>query len=103
MSLWRCATRGRLKRMTIDILRLSSQMPGILRASFPEEIVSSLLAEMEPAVKAHKYRPSAHRQQRFYHWIRAMLAHYGMAHLTAHPCNAAPAAPLLFLQARALR
>ncbi len=45
----------RLKRMTIDILRFSPQMPGILRASFPEEIVSSLLTEMEPAVKAHTF------------------------------------------------
>lgn len=89
----------RLKRMTIDILRFSPQMPGILRASFPEEIVSSLLAEMEPAVKAHKYRPSAHRQQRLYHWIRAMLSHYGMSHVKTTPCKADPNEAFLFLRA----
>ncbi|MBE3560333.1 MAG: hypothetical protein IMW89_14075 [Ktedonobacteraceae bacterium] len=89
----------RLKRITVDILRFSPQMPGILRASFPEHIVSSLLSEMEPAVKAHKYRPSAHRQQRIYHWIRAMLAHYGMAHVKTTPCKADPAEALLFLKA----
>jgi DNA repair photolyase len=89
----------RLKRMTIDILRFSAQMPGILRASFPEEIVSSLLAEMEPAMKAHKYRPSAHRQQRIYHWVRTLLAHYGMPHVKTTPCKANPAEALLFLKA----
>jgi len=89
----------RLKRMTIDILRFSPQMPGILRASFPEEIVSSLLGEMEPAVKSHKYRPSAHRQQQFYHWIRAMLAHYGMSHVKTTPCKADPTEAFLFLRA----
>jgi DNA repair photolyase len=89
----------RLKRMTIDILRFSPQMPGILRASFPEEIVSTLLTEMEPAVKSHKYRPSAHRQQRFYHWIRAMLAHYGMSHVKTTPCKADPTEAFMFLRA----
>ncbi len=89
----------RLKRITIDILRFSPQMPGILRASFPEEIVSSLLAEMEPAVKAHKYRPSAHRQQRLYHWIRAMLTKYGMPQVRTTPCKADPAEAFLFLKA----
>src|SRR6266700_2309767 len=89
----------RLKRITIDILRFSPQMPGILRASFPEEIVSSLLTEMEPAVKAHKYRPSAHRQKRLYHWIRMMLAHYGMAHVKTTPCKADPTEAFLFLRA----
>lgn len=89
----------RLKRMTIDILRFSPQMPGILRASFSEEIVSSLLTEMEPAVKAHKYRPTAHRQQRLYHWIRAMLAHYGMSHVKTTPCKADPTEAFMFLRA----
>jgi DNA repair photolyase len=89
----------RLKRITIDILRFSPQMPGILRASFPEHIVSSLLTEMEPAVKSHKYRPSVHRQQRLYHWIREMLAHYGMPHVKTTPCKADPAEALLFLKA----
>ncbi len=88
----------RLKRITIDILRFSPQMPGILRASFPEEIVSSLLAEMEPAVKAHKYRPSAHRQQRLYHWVKTMLAHYGMSHVKTTPCKADPTEAFLFLR-----
>lgn len=90
---------ARLKRMTIDILRFSPQMPGVLRASFPEEIVSSLLAEMEPAVKAHKFRPSAHRQQRFYHWIKALLSHYGMSQVRTTPCKADPSEAFLFLQA----
>jgi len=89
----------RLKRMTIDILRFSPQMPGILRASFPEEIVSSLLTEMEPAVKSHKYRPSAHRQQQLYPWIRAMLTHYGMSHVKTTPCKADPTEAFLFLRA----
>jgi DNA repair photolyase len=89
----------RLKRITIDILRFSPQMPGILRASFPERIVSSLLAEMESAVKSHKYRPSAHRQQQLYHWIRAMLTHYGMPHVKTTPCKADPTEAFLFLRA----
>jgi len=89
----------RLKRITIDILRFSPQMPGILRASFPESIVSSLLTEMEPAVKSHKYRPSAHRQQRIYHWVKAMLTHYGMSQVKTTPCKADPAEAFLFLQA----
>jgi DNA repair photolyase len=90
---------SRLKRMTIDILRFSPQMPGILRASFPEQVVSSLLTEMEPAVKAHKYRPSAHRQQQLYRWIRALLTRYDMAHVKTTPCKADPAEALLFLKA----
>lgn len=89
----------RLKRITIDILRFSPQMPGILRASFPESIVSSLLTEMEPAVKSHKYRPSAHRQQRIYHWVKAMLAHYHMPQVKTTPCKADPTEAFLFLQA----
>lgn len=89
----------RLKRITVDILRFSPQMPGILRASFPEEIVSSLLAEMESEVKAHKYRPSVHRQQRFYHWIRTLLTHYGMDQVRTTPCKADPAEATLFLRA----
>ncbi len=89
----------RLKRITIDILRFSPQMPGVLRSSFSEEVVSSLLAEMEPAVKAHKFRPSAHRQQRFYHWIKALLAHYGMSQVRTTPCKADPSEAFLFLQA----
>jgi DNA repair photolyase len=89
----------RLKRITVDILRFSPQMPGILRASFPEAIVSSLLAEMESEVKAHKYRPSVHRQQRFYHWIRALLAHYGMDQVRTTPCKADPAEAARFLRA----
>lgn len=90
---------SRLKRITIDILRFSPQMPGILRTSFPEAIVSSLLAEMESEVKSHKYRPSAHRQQRLYHWIRALLAHYGMSQVKTTPCKADPGEALLFLKA----
>jgi DNA repair photolyase len=90
---------SRLKRITVDILRFSPQMPGVLRSSFPEEVVSSLLAEMEPAVKAHKFRPSAHRQQRFYHWINALLAHYGMSQVRTTPCKADPSEAFLFLQA----
>ncbi len=89
----------RLKRITIDILRFSPQMPGVLRTSFPEAIVSSLLAEMESEVKSHKYRPSAHRQQRLYHWMRAMLTHYGMSHVKTTPCKADPGEALLFLKA----
>ena len=89
----------RLKRITVDILRFSPQMPGILRASFPEEIVSSLLTQMEPAVKSHKYRPSAHRQQRLYHWVRTMLAHYSMSHVKTTPCKADPTEAFLFLRA----
>jgi hypothetical protein len=90
---------SRLKRITVDILRFSPQMPAVLRSSFSEEIVSSLLAEMEPAVKAHKFRPSAHRQQRFYHWIKALLAHYGMPQVRTTPCKADPSEAFLFLQA----
>lgn len=89
----------RLKRVTIDLLRFSPQMPGILRASFPESIVSSLLKEMEGEVRAHKYRPSAHRQQRLYHWIRMMLAHYGLPQVKTTPCKADPTEAFLFLQA----
>src|SRR5712692_4852783 len=90
---------SRLKRITVDILRFSPQMPAVLRSSFSEDVVSSLLAEMEPAVKAHKFRPSAHRQQRFYHWIKALLAHYGMSQVRTTPCKADPSEAFLFLQA----
>jgi len=89
----------RLKRITIDILRFSPQMPGILRASFPESIVSTLLAEMEPAIKAHKYRPSAHRQQQLYRWVKTMLAHYKMPQVKTTPCKADPTEAFLFLKA----
>ncbi|WP_220198255.1 hypothetical protein [Ktedonospora formicarum] len=90
---------SRLKRITIDLLRFSPQMPTILRSSFPEEIVSSLLAEMEPAVKAHKYRPSAHRQKRLYHWIKTMLDHYGLPQVKTTPCKADPLEAQTFLRA----
>jgi DNA repair photolyase len=89
----------RLKRITIDLLRFSPQMPGILRASFPAHIVDPLLAEMDPAVKAHKYRPSVHRQQQLYHWIKLMLAHYNLPQVETTPCKADPAEAHLFLKA----
>lgn len=54
---------------------------------------------METEVKAHKYRPSVHRQQRFYHWIRALLAHYDMTQVRTTPCKADPAEASLFLRA----
>jgi DNA repair photolyase len=88
----------RLKRITVDILRFSPQMPAILRASFPEETVSALLSEMETEVKAHKLRPSVERQQFFYHWVRELLAQYGMGTVKTTPCKADPVEALLFLR-----
>ncbi|QBD79973.1 hypothetical protein EPA93_29915 [Ktedonosporobacter rubrisoli] len=89
----------RLKRITIDILRFSRQMPGILKASFPPEIVTPLLAEMEAEVKAHKYRPSAERQQQLYRWINSLLVQYGMPQVKTTPCKADPAEAFMFLKA----
>lgn len=42
---------SRLKRITVDILRFSPQMPGILRASFPEAIVASLLSTITQCLR----------------------------------------------------
>jgi DNA repair photolyase len=89
---------SRLKRMTIDLLRFSPQMPGILKASFPQDIVTPLLAEMESEVKAHKFRPSAERQQQLYRWIKALLAQYGMSHVKTTPCKAEPTEAFMFLK-----
>jgi len=89
----------RLKRITVDLLRFSPQMPGILRASFPEEIVSALLSEMEGEVKAHKFRPAADRQQQLYRWVITMLAEYGMPQVKTTPCKADPTEALQFLKA----
>jgi DNA repair photolyase len=92
----------RLKRMTVDILRFSPQMPRLLRARFPEEIVAPLLAELEPAVKAHKYRPSVHRQLRLYRWVRLLLERYGLGQVQTTPCKADPTEGRLFLKAGAI-
>ncbi len=89
---------SRLKRMTIDLLRFSPQMPGILKASFPHEVVTPLLAEMESEVKAHKFRPSAERQQQLYRWIKALLTRYGMSHVKTTPCKADPTEAFMFLK-----
>ncbi len=89
----------RLQRMTVDVLRFSPQMPRVLRTAFPEATVAPLLMEMEPAIKAHKYRPSAHRQQRLYQWVRHLLARYGLAHVRTTPCKADPLEGRLFLKA----
>ena len=89
----------RLKRITVDLLRFSPQMPGILRASFPEEIVAALLGEMEGEVKAHKFRPTVDRQQQLYHWVNTMLAEYGMPQVKTTPCKADPAEAMQFLKA----
>ncbi|MGH2496528.1 MAG: hypothetical protein ACRDIV_17660 [Ktedonobacteraceae bacterium] len=89
----------RLKRITVDLLRFSPQMPGILKASFPDEIVSALLGEMESEVKAHKYRPAADRQQQMYHWVNTMLAEYRMPRVKTTPCKADPAEAMQFLKA----
>jgi DNA repair photolyase len=90
---------SRLKRVTVDILRFSPQMPGILKHSFPEHIVATLLSEMEAEVKAHKYRPSVERQQYLYRWVNTMLAEYGMPQVKTTPCKADPAEALQFLKA----
>ena len=90
---------SRLKRITVDLLRFSPQMPGILKASFPLEIVTPLLAEMESEVKAHKFRPSAERQQQLYHWVSSLLVKYGMPQVKTTPCKADPTEAFLFLKA----
>ncbi len=90
---------SRLKRITVDLLRFSPQMPGILKASFPLEIVTPLLAEMESEVKAHKFRPSAERQQQLYHWVNSLLVKYGMPQVKTTPCKADPTEAFLFLKA----
>src|SRR5579883_3134674 len=92
----------RLKRITVDLLRFSPQMPGILRASFPEEIVRALLGEMETEVKAHKFRPSPQRQLQLYQWIRGLLRQYGMSDVAMTPCKADPGEALHFLKAGAI-
>ncbi len=92
----------RLKRITVDLLRFSPQMPGILKASFSEEIVSALLGEMESEVKAHKYRSSPERQLHLYQWIRKLLAQYGMPDVATTPCKADPGEALVFLKAGAI-
>ncbi len=92
----------RLKRITVDLLRFSPQMPGILKASFSEEISSVLLSEMESEVKAHKYRSSADRQLQQYQWIRALLAEYGMPDVATTPCKADPGEAHMFLKAGAI-
>lgn len=89
----------KLKRMTVDILRFSPQMPDLLKRSFPQSIVEALLSEMEPEVKAHKHRPSVERQQQLYHWVNSMLAEYGMPQVKTTPCKADPADALQFLKA----
>ncbi len=92
----------RLKRITVDILRFSPQMPGILRASFAPEIVEPLLSEMEPEVKAHKYRPKASRQLQIYQWVNARLARHGLPQIKLTPCKADPAEATQFLRAGAI-
>nr|BBH95168.1 hypothetical protein KTA_33670 [Thermogemmatispora argillosa] len=89
----------RLKRMTVDILRFSPQMPRVLRASLPEEQVAPLLGELETKVVAHKYRPSVTRQQRLYRWVRLLLARYGLGQVQTTPCKADPREALQFLKA----
>jgi hypothetical protein len=74
-------------------------MPPILKASFPPEIVTPLLKEMEAEVKAHKFRPSADRQQQLYRWINTLLKEYGMPQVRTTPCKADPAEATLFLKA----
>lgn len=92
----------RLKRITVDILRFSPQMPGILRASFTPEIVDTLLGEMELAVKAHKYRPAAERQLQLYQWVNAGLARHGLPQVKLTACKADPAEATQFLRAGAI-
>ncbi|GER85766.1 MAG: hypothetical protein IMW90_02070 [Thermogemmatispora sp.] len=89
----------RLKRITVDILRFSPQMPRLLKSSLPEEQVAPLLAELEPEVVAHKYRPSAARQQRLYQWVRLLLERYGLGQVQTTPCKADPREALQFLKA----
>ena len=93
---------ARLKRITVDLLRFSPQMPSILKASFSEEISSVLLSEMESEVKAHKYRSSADRQLQQYQWIRVLLAEYGMPDVAMTPCKADPGEAHMFLKAGAI-
>lgn len=92
----------RVRRITVDLLRFSPQMPTILRASFPEEIVTALLGEMKAEVKAHKYRASPERQLHLYQWMRELLAAYGMSDVATTPCKADPGEALLFLKAGAI-
>ena len=92
----------RLKRITVDLLRFSPQMPGILKASFPEAISSVLLSEMESEVKAHKYRSSADCQLQQYQWVRTLLAEYGMPDVITTPCKAEPGEAHMFLKAGAI-
>ena len=101
-SMMRDILGTRLKRITVDLLRFSPQMPGILRASFPEEIVAALLGEMEGEVKAHKYRSSTERQLHLYQWIRDLLAQYGMPDVATTPCKADPGEAHAFLKAGAI-
>lgn len=89
----------RLRRITVDILRFSPQMPRILRASFPESVVSALLTEMESEVRAHKYRPSSDRQLELYQWVRTLLKRYGLEHVLTTPCKAEPGEARAFLKA----
>jgi len=89
----------RLKRITVDVLRFSPQMPGILKASFSPSIVTPLLKEMDTSVKAHKFRPEASRQQQLYHWIRSLLIQHGMSQVKTTPCKADPSEAFLFLKA----
>ncbi len=93
---------SRLKRITVDILRFSPQMPRILRASFAPEIVAALLREMEPAVKSHKYRPSAERQLQFYQWVNERLTHVGLPQVKLTACKADPTEATQFLRAGAI-
>ncbi len=90
---------SQLRRITVDLLRFSPQMPAVLRASFPPEIVEPLLREMAPEVKAHKYRPSRERQAELYHWVRSELNRYGLPQVALTPCKADPAEAMGFLRA----
>jgi DNA repair photolyase len=98
-SMMRDLLGTKLKRITVDILRFSPQMPDLLKRSFPQPIVETLLSEMEPEVKAHKYRPSVERQQQLYRWVNAMLTEYGMPQVKTTPCKADPTEALQFLKA----
>lgn len=89
----------RLKRVTVDLLRFSPQMPGILKASFTPDIVEALLGEMEAEVKAHKYRPTAQRQLQLYQGVREGLARHGLPQVKLTPCKADPAEATQFLRA----
>ena len=92
----------RLKRVTVDLLRFSPQMPGILRASFSSQIVEALLGEMETEVKAHKYRPTAERQLQLYQLVQEGLARHGLPQVKLTPCKADPTEAKQFLRAGAI-